>query len=367
MDLGKAMGLQGADLSAFFRDEQATARARQREEQERADREQEWADRERERQHEKEQREHEKEQREHERHFLEERGRQELALAEANRSTDINHPGRQSETSPKLPHFDDKKDNMDAYLHRFEDYAVVQGWAEDKWAVNLSALLKGNALETYYRMDTEDRKDYKKLKAALLRRLGLTESGSDQSSDIQNQTTKRALDNMLLDCQVTLTGGLNWDLLKRTLTIRAIWLSLNRFWTCAVRNYVCSSRSVDPRQWRTWPQWQNITWRYTGKSTAIGATAMTEVTGKVKVRHQALVSPNFRGRSRGQSTEHRHPKLLASRALYVARLVTWLGIVLRRVQKEHRLDQGGGGGGVLMEEKVLGQGLLLKSCQVLYS
>ena len=38
-------------------------------------------------------------------------------------------------------------------------------------------ILKGNALETYYRMDTEDRKDYKKLKAALLRRFGLTESG----------------------------------------------------------------------------------------------------------------------------------------------------------------------------------------------
>ena len=187
MDLGKEMGLQGADLSTLFRDEGAAARARQREEQKRADREQERADREqeqakreREREHEKEQREHEKEQREHEelqagrerereheRHLLEERGRQELALAESNRSTDINHPGRQSETSPKLPHFDDKKDNLAAYLHRFEDYAVVQGWAEDKWAVNLSALLKGNALETYYRMGTEDRKDYKKLKAAL--------------------------------------------------------------------------------------------------------------------------------------------------------------------------------------------------------
>ena len=49
MDLGKEMGLQGADLSAFFRDERAAVRARQREEQERADRE-------RERQHEKEQR-----------------------------------------------------------------------------------------------------------------------------------------------------------------------------------------------------------------------------------------------------------------------------------------------------------------------
>ena len=71
---------------------------------------------------------------------------------------------------------------------------------------------------------------------------------------------------------------------------------------------------------------------------------MTEVMGKVKVKPQALVSHIFSERSRGQSTDHRHPKLLASRALYVARLVTWLGIVLRRVQREHRLDQGGGGG-----------------------
>ena len=30
-DLGKEMGLQGPDLSAFFRDERAAARARQRE------------------------------------------------------------------------------------------------------------------------------------------------------------------------------------------------------------------------------------------------------------------------------------------------------------------------------------------------
>ena len=108
--------------------------------------------------------------------FWKREGDRKLALAEANRSTDINQPGRQSETSPKLPHFDDKKYYMDAYLHRFEDHAVVQGWAEDKWAVNLSALLQGNALETYYCMETVDRKNYQKLKSALLRRFGLTES-----------------------------------------------------------------------------------------------------------------------------------------------------------------------------------------------
>ena len=60
---------------------------------------------------------------------------------------------------------------MDAYLHRFEDYAVVQGGAVDMWTVNLSALLKGNALETYYRMETVDRKDCQKLKAPLIESL----------------------------------------------------------------------------------------------------------------------------------------------------------------------------------------------------
>ena len=84
-------------------------------------------------------------------------------IAEANRN-DHSQQGRQSETSPKLPHFDDKKDNMDAYLHIFNDFAAIQGWAGHEWAVNLSVLLKDNALVIYYRMETEDHKDYKKLK-----------------------------------------------------------------------------------------------------------------------------------------------------------------------------------------------------------
>jgi len=42
---------------------------------------------------------------------------------------------------PKMPCFNKSKDDMDAYLHRFEIYAVSQGWREEQWAVYLSALL----------------------------------------------------------------------------------------------------------------------------------------------------------------------------------------------------------------------------------
>jgi len=44
---------------------------------------------------------------------------------------------------PKMPCFDESKDDMDSFLHRFEIYADSQGWLKDQWAVYLSALLKG--------------------------------------------------------------------------------------------------------------------------------------------------------------------------------------------------------------------------------
>ena len=57
--------------------------------------------------------------------------------------------------TPKLPPFDDKKDDMDAYIHRFESYAKAHGWLEDQWASNFSALLRGSALQVYYRLSLE--------------------------------------------------------------------------------------------------------------------------------------------------------------------------------------------------------------------
>ena len=44
---------------------------------------------------------------------------------------------------PKLPIFDENKDDMDAFLKRFERFAVSQSWPEEQWAVSLTPLLTG--------------------------------------------------------------------------------------------------------------------------------------------------------------------------------------------------------------------------------
>ena len=78
---------------------------------------------------------------------------------------------------PKIPPFDESKDNLDAYIERFERFAVGQKWSEDTWAVNLSAFLRGKALDVYSRLSTPDSLNYDKFKNALLKRYRLTEEG----------------------------------------------------------------------------------------------------------------------------------------------------------------------------------------------
>ncbi|XP_052692422.1 uncharacterized protein LOC128170699 isoform X2 [Crassostrea angulata] len=78
---------------------------------------------------------------------------------------------------PKLPFFDDSHDEMDSYLLRFERYAEAQRWDRSDWAINLSALLKGKALDVYALMPKTDAFDYNTLKTALLRRFELTDDG----------------------------------------------------------------------------------------------------------------------------------------------------------------------------------------------
>ncbi|KAI8506517.1 hypothetical protein Bbelb_159440 [Branchiostoma belcheri] len=79
--------------------------------------------------------------------------------------------------TPKLPPFVDGKDEVDAFLQRFERFAGSNGWREEVWASNLSALLTGKALEVYSRLSNEDAQDYDKVKVALLKRYNLTEDG----------------------------------------------------------------------------------------------------------------------------------------------------------------------------------------------
>ena len=79
--------------------------------------------------------------------------------------------------APKLPSFVNGKDDLDAYLQRFERFAEKAKWKKDRWASKLSALLSGRAFEVYSRLSEEAARDYDKVKIALLKRYDLTEDG----------------------------------------------------------------------------------------------------------------------------------------------------------------------------------------------
>jgi hypothetical protein len=77
----------------------------------------------------------------------------------------------------KMPPFDENHDEMDSYLKRFERYAKAVNWEKEIWAINLSAIIKGRALDVYARMPDENALDYDELKATLLGRFEQTEEG----------------------------------------------------------------------------------------------------------------------------------------------------------------------------------------------
>ena len=62
--------------------------------------------------------------------------------------------------APKLPSFVDGKDDLDAYLQRFERFAATAKWEKTGWASKLSALLSGRALEAYSRLSEDAAQDY---------------------------------------------------------------------------------------------------------------------------------------------------------------------------------------------------------------
>lgn len=73
--------------------------------------------------------------------------------------------------------FDAGKDDLHAYLLRFERVAKTQKWPESHWAASLSMCLTGEALGVYSRLTPEECGDYSKVKAALLKRFRLTAEG----------------------------------------------------------------------------------------------------------------------------------------------------------------------------------------------
>ena len=98
--------------------------------------------------------------------------------AQATTSSATTPPPRNKDAkSPKLPSFIDEKDELDSYLLLFECYTENASWEKDTWAIKLSALLTGRAMDVYTRMSDADASDYDKLKKALLTRYNYNEDG----------------------------------------------------------------------------------------------------------------------------------------------------------------------------------------------
>ena len=169
-DLAKDMGIEeGPDWTAFLRDERAKAREERQAEQEKDNRAREAADRARELQQEADNRDREATNRARDQEHA-------LRLAEIQRETARDTADRHDATQiregeladrraamrtmPKLQPFDENNDDMDAFIRRFESYAVSLEWPIDKWALNLSALLHGIALNVYNRQPVNDTSNY---------------------------------------------------------------------------------------------------------------------------------------------------------------------------------------------------------------
>ena len=200
---GKELGYEGEELRRFVQAEREREVAREQAERdmareqaerdmarEQAEREREVAREQAERDMAREQAERDMAREQAEREVARERARlQELELQvrieEARRGTNgggqgIVHPTVQTTARapvPKLPKFEEGKDEMDAFLERFERFATLQDWPREGWAINVSSLLMGTALQVCASLSETEARDYEGLKMALLKRFDLNEEG----------------------------------------------------------------------------------------------------------------------------------------------------------------------------------------------
>ena len=77
---------------------------------------------------------------------------------------------------PRLPKFDEKKDNIDAFLFRFEQHASFVKWPKHTWSGALANLLTGAALEVYRGLGTRAA-NYHTLRDELLKKYMCTQEG----------------------------------------------------------------------------------------------------------------------------------------------------------------------------------------------
>lgn len=183
--LGKELGLGGAELQAWVQEERNRIDKNREQKEKNKDREE--RARERERQAREKESERQAQLREAELQAELKMMELKIRLTEAeNAKARANSPSNESSvassavlTSPQrwMTAFDEKKDDLDAYLLRFERLATGLQWPRDQWATMLALCLKGEALSVVGRLSPGESVDYDVVKRALMRRFRLTADG----------------------------------------------------------------------------------------------------------------------------------------------------------------------------------------------
>ena len=237
IELGKTFLLEGAKLLTFFEKHQELEREEKcrREDEEKEERLRIAAeDKEERRRQQDEERETQRQEREIRRLQMEaELQRQKVEAEEAQRRHELEMkrleleqthqgPGAQATNkedrakAPKLPSFVDGKDDLDAYLQRFERFATTAKWEKAGWATKLSALLLGRALDVYSRLSEEAALDYGKMKIALMRRYDLTEDGYRRKFRISTPETDESPDQFIVRLSTYLIRWLELSKTEKT-------------------------------------------------------------------------------------------------------------------------------------------------------
>jgi hypothetical protein len=181
---GRKLGLKGNKLYEFAMEkrqrqhELEIKRLELQREREREQREKEEREQERQREKEREEREAKIKEKEIELKEKEIRAQIELARIQQGQA----NPDREQQVPKclKIPSFVESKDQIDTYLARFKWFAKSMKWREEDWAIRLSALLTGDALEAYTRLSDDDAAKYETVKEALLLCYNFTDKGYRQ-------------------------------------------------------------------------------------------------------------------------------------------------------------------------------------------
>ena len=152
--------------------------------------------------------------------------------------------------TPEVPVFNDETDNIDAYLERFDRLAKIYQWSKQNWAVMLSALLSGRALEVYVRLSYDEATNYTKVKSALLKRYSLTEKGfrlkfqDSKPEENENPTQFATKLAHYLDRWLDMASVTDYDNLK-TLLVREQFLKAGPQNVAIHNNNKCSVSSAN--------------------------------------------------------------------------------------------------------------------------